>query len=127
MSATPKDLHSAAPMVSAAAPERGINGALLAIALVSVGLSCWCLHQIRVLQADVDARPPLAVIPVSDALVAAAQRGGTDTEHVATQLKSLGARLRAKGYIVLNGDSLVAYPKEYVVNASANADGEGTP
>jgi hypothetical protein len=88
----------------------------LVAAAISTGYTEWRLA--RILQT----RPPIVVIDYS-AVAKALQDGRpvTEIEPVFAQLKAAAAKLRAQGFLVVNGANLEGAPEHLIVRASPPA------
>lgn len=85
----------------------------LACALAAGG---YVHAQLSELQGEVVARPPLAVIDVNREVMKRIDANPTVGADAATQdVYTMGAKLAKSGYIVINANSIVAFPEEYGV------------
>lgn len=98
-------------------------GLVLAMSLVGLGLSGWCFRSMRGLEAELAQRPQLAVIPVNAVLRKASESSETGAvDRAAMRLRTAGQHLRAQGYLVLDADQLVAYPKAIEARPDVGSD-----
>jgi hypothetical protein len=72
--------------------------------------------KLRDLQGEVVSRPPLAIIDVNREVMKRIDANPSAGADAATrEVYAMGAKLARSGYIVINANSIVAFPEEYGV------------
>lgn len=102
------------------------------VSVAALGVACWSFREVRHLTAEMARRPPVAVIPRGALMREAA---GSTTPHAVyaqdESIKAASRQLRAQGYVVLDGEQMLAWPRALEVRPHAQAapadDTDGSP
>lgn len=81
----------------------------------------WIDHRLSQVRVEVDARPPIAVLPVDELVLAdIAKRNSADPQPSVDMVEEMGARLADAGYVVLNKSVVYASPKQFEARPGAS-------
>lgn len=74
----------------------------------------WVDHRLSGIRAEVDARPPIAVLPVDDLVLQdITRRNSPDPQPSIAKVQEMGSRLADAGYVVLNKSTVYASPAQF--------------
>lgn len=115
------DPTPASPLASSSIPSPTVPAwfkpALIGWPLVcALAAGAYVHFRVSDLHGEVEARPPLAIIDVNREVLKRIEANPAKGADSATrEVYAVGAKLAESGYIVINSNSIVAFPEEYGV------------